>query len=248
MRFLKYRAFFILLFLAVAVLAVAQVSAYQFWAGVTKGQYVKYGNFAGTGVGMQAYNDNEWMKYEVVDVNETLVTLVLTGQFKNGTEYAGNGNRWVYNLTLLNSVNGTWAGQNPLIPADMEKHELLTEYSLVDYINDTVTRTYLGESRTVNILNYSVSTATGTITYTYFYDKASGMLLEMQGQSEDLAPQGTRAFSYVVVDTNIFGPNKPLPIEYVYIIVAAAGVGLAVAGTVTFKVLRSRKKSHKTRH
>ena len=50
-----------------------------------------------------------------------------------------------------------------------------------------------------------------------------------------------RAFSFSLVDTNIFGPKASLPIEYVYLAVGAAAVGvvLALAGVVV--VVRNRR-------
>jgi hypothetical protein len=229
------------LVLCLALIAILSLSAqafgYEYWAGVKKGQFIQYGSFEGSGTGMQAFNENDWMKYEVANVNNTEVDLILTGQFKNGTALLGNGDTWVYDVITLNRVNGTFVGQNPIIAADLYKHELLTPYSSdFVYVNDTISRVYLGENRTVNLLNFTSSNENGTYGLTYYYDRASGMLLEMIGQTTD--SNGIRQFSYTVTDTNIFGPKAGIPTEYWY---AAVAAGAAVAVTVIVIVVRNRK-------
>lgn len=193
---------------------------------------------------MQAYNDNDWWRYDVVGVNQTEVVLLLTGQFKNGTALLGNGDVWVYDVTLVNRVNGTPSVVNPVIAKNLDKDFMLTPYAYDTlYVNDTLTRTYLGSSRTINILRFVQIEGNGAETImTYFYDKESGMLLEESGQTvytQNTAE--TRAFSFVVVDTNIFGSRAPLPQEYVYaaIVAVAVGIALAVAASVVF--IRNRK-------
>jgi hypothetical protein len=244
----RFKIMSLLIFLLSAVSVLVPVFAQNtqdYSAGVTKGQYVKYGNFVGIGSEFQAYNNNDWMMYEVAKVNITQVDLILTGKFKNGTAFLGNGDTWVYDVTLLGTVNGTSAGQNPIIATKLSKYVPLTPYvydASYAYVNDTQTRSYLGVSRTVNILSYSSTTENGTNTLTYTYDQDSGMLLEMVGESQQTSPtQATLRFSYSVTDTNIFGPNAPilgLPALYFY-----AGVGVVVGVAIAVGVVVFRRRS-----
>jgi hypothetical protein len=219
---------------------------YQAW--VTPGQYVKYGGFEATGEGLQAYNNNDWMKYEVVEVNTTKATLLLTGQYKNGTAILGNGDKWVYDVTILNRVNGTVAGQNPIIAGNLSQGNTLASYAYVfDTVNYTENRRYLGVDRVVNILEYVVAGPSGNSTakYTYVYDRFSGMELEIRGEvTEDGAASPTQVFSYHVTETNIFGPNSGIPASYYY--VAAVVVALVVVVAVVVLKKRTRHR-HRTR-
>jgi hypothetical protein len=247
MVFSRHKMISLLVFLLFAILVVAPAFAQDYSAGVTKGQFIKYGNFLGTGPGLQAYNDNDWMKYEIVDVNQTRVDLILTGQFKNGTAFLGNGDTWVYDVTLLNRLNGTLAGQMPVIAGKLSKYSPLTPYSYdTAYVNDTQTKTYLGVSRTINILSYSSTTENATNTFTYTYDQDSGMLLETVGESQQTLPiQAKLRFSYIITDTNIFGPDTSilgLPPLYFY-----AGIGTITAATIAIGIVILRRTSRKNK-
>src|SRR5450759_1623345 len=69
------------------------VFALEYNPGVKTGQYVKYGNFVGTGTGVESFNDYSWSKLEVTDVSGKEVTLLSTGQFKDGTAIPANGTK-----------------------------------------------------------------------------------------------------------------------------------------------------------
>ncbi len=224
------------------------VLAATYLPGVTKGQYVKYGNFIGSGPDMDVYSSNDWMKYEVADINMSVVTLLLTGQFKNGTAILGNGDYWVYDVTFIYSVNTTASTYSPIIASNLTRGDLVGTYVLSprDVINDTQTRTYLGVSRTVNILEYT-NTSANSNRLTCIYDQQSGILLEIDGESTETQSQVTRHFSYSVTDTNIFGSNAPilgLPPIILYTIVVGAVAAIIASVIVVFK-LRSRPKRHK---
>ena len=75
----------------ILVALVLPVLTIQYNVGVTSGQYVKYGNFVGSGPGYEAFNDYGFINLQVVSVSGNAVTLLSTGQFKNGTALPGNG-------------------------------------------------------------------------------------------------------------------------------------------------------------
>jgi hypothetical protein len=111
-------------------------------------------------------------------------------------------------------------------------------------VNRTESRTYLGVSRTVNILDASLTTPDYNATLTYVYDKASGMLLESTTQTVTQAdPQPvTTTISYSVIETNIFGstsnPSPSIP-EFPIVIV---GVVIVVMIGIAASLILFKKK------
>ena len=79
-----------------------------------------------------------------------------------------------------------------------------------DTINKTETRTILGTSRSVNILNLTYSYAGQDTTFTYIYDKASGMNLGFEMKTTIIEQAVTYTNSYTIHDTNIF-ECEPIP-------------------------------------
>ena len=209
--------------------------------GVTVGQYVKYGNFVGVGPGAEAFNDYNWLKLEVTDVYGKAVTLLSTSQFKNGTAIAGNGTISVWNIEK-GTENGIPSTQGPIIPANLNQGDSIPPPSTYK-INSTESRTYLGISRTVNILDASISTPDYNATLTYIYDKNSGMLLESTTQTTTQSdPQPvTTTISYRVIETNIFGSNpSPSVPEFPTSIVAITA--LALIGVALALILVKKKR------
>ncbi len=191
--------------------AVLPVFALQYSPGVTSGQYVKYGNFAGSGPGYEAFNDYGYLNLKVESVSANSVTLLSTGQFKNGTALPGNGTTDVWNIET-GTDNGTPSTQGPIIAANLNQGDGIpppNNYS----VNQTADRTYLGITRSVNILNVVISTPDYNSTLNYVYDKLSGMLLESTSTTTTQAqPQPiTSTYTYSIIETNIFGSTTPSP-------------------------------------
>jgi hypothetical protein len=232
--------------LLTAVLSVALLAAFVFPvlavtynSGVEIGQYVKYGNFVGVGQGVESFNDYDWLRLQVMDVSGTDVTLLSTSQFKNGTAIEGNGTILIWNVET-GTQDGVPSTQGPIIAANLNQGDPIPPPNTY-VVNSTESRTYLGVSRTVNILDASLSTPDYNATLTYVYDKASGMLLESTTQTVTQAdPQPvTTTISYSVIETNIFGstanpsPSVPeLPITAVGVVVVLMSV---VAGLILLK-------------
>jgi hypothetical protein len=225
----------------ILVSLVLPVLAIDYNPGVATGQYVKYGNFAGSGAGFEAFNDYDWLKLEVTSVSGKEVTLLSTSQFKNGTAVPGNGTTSVWNIET-GTENGVSSTQGPIIAANLNKGDPIPPPNTY-VVNQTESRTYLGVSRTVNVLSVEISTPDYNSTLTYVYDKASGMLLESSTQTT-IASQPepvVSSYSYSVIETNIFNstttPTNNLPIEYIItavIVIAIVIVAVAV-------LLRRRK-------
>jgi hypothetical protein len=198
-------AFAVLLALALPVFAI------QYSPGVTAGQYVKYGNFAGSGPGYEAFNDYSFLNLQVVSVSGNAVTLLSTGQFKNGTALPGNGTTDVWNIET-GTDNGPPSTQGPIIAANLNQGDAIPPPNTYS-VNQTADRTYLGTTRSVNILNVVVSTPDYNSTLNYVYDKLSGMLFESTSTTTTQAqPQPiTSTYSYSIIETNIFGSTTPSP-------------------------------------
>jgi hypothetical protein len=207
----KLKLFTAILITALSAALILPVLAQTYNPGVTAGQYVKYGNFVGVGPGAEGFNDYAFLKLQVTDISGKSVTLLSTSQYKNGTAIIGNGTISVWNIET-GTQDGVPNTQGPIIAANLNKGDPIPPPNTY-VVNKTESQTYLGVSRTVNILDASITTPDYNATLTYFYDKASGILLESTTQTITQAePQPvTTTISYRVIETNIFGPTNPSP-------------------------------------
>ena len=176
-----------------AVIFVVPTWATEYATGITAGQYVKFGNYVVTTPAEVALTP-EWTKIEVVEASTKEVTLRITGEYKNGTAIPES------QLTCNIESGMTNGHQRYIIATNLNQGDKILT-TKADVINVTETRTYLGTSRTVNILNFTSTTPTQTMVITYVYDQASGMNLEM---STTIVATETYTNSYSIIDTNIF--------------------------------------------
>jgi hypothetical protein len=231
-------------FLLVAV--AAPVLAVTYTPGVTVGQYVKYGNFVGSGPGLEDFSNIDSQTLQVTSVAGTQVTLLSTGKYKNGTATQGNGTVSVWDVSA-GTDNGIPTTQGPIIAANLNAGDPIPPLGTYS-VNSTENRQYLGFTRSVNILSVSISTPDYNSTLNYVYDKASGMFLEAQSQTttqSDPEPV-TSQYSYSITETNIFsstptptptGTSPIIPIEYLMILVV---VIIAVVVVVVLILFRKR--------
>jgi hypothetical protein len=231
-------------FLSAALLAafVLPVLAVTYNPSVETGQYVKYGNFVGLGQGVESFNDYDWLKLQVTDVSGKDVTLLSTSQFKNGTAIAGNSTTSVWNIET-GTEDGVPSAQGPIIASNLNQGDQIPPPNTY-VVNSTESRTYLGVSRTVNILDASISTPDYNATLTYVYDKASGMLLEASTQTVTQAESQplTTTISYSVIETNIFGSSSNPSPSIPELSITAAGVVAVVVLIVSVATLILTKR------
>jgi len=221
------------------------VFAVQYNPGVTEGQYLKYGNFVGSGPGYESFSDYGFLNLQVVSVSGNTVTLLSTGQFKNGTALPGDGTTDVWNLET-GTDNGIPSTQGPIIAANLNLGDSIPPPNTYS-VNQTVSRTYLGVERSVNILNVAVLTSDYNSTLNYVYEKLSGMLLEATSTTTTQAQPSpvTSTYSYSVIETNIFastGPSPTVP-EFSGKILAFALVIVLIIAAGTIVLLRKRTKN-----
>jgi hypothetical protein len=183
------------------------VFAVDYNLGVSTGQYVKYGNFVGVGAGLESFNNYDYLTVQITSISGNEVTLLSTGQIKNGSAIPGNGSTALWNVET-GTLNGIPSFQGPIIAANLNTGDPIPPpYTYA--VNKTETRSYLGISRIVNILNLTITTTSYSTTLTYVYDRASGMLLETQSITEQSQLSETLHYAYSIVETNIFGSSTP---------------------------------------
>lgn len=231
-------AIFVFVFLSALVLPVFAVS---YNPGVTVGQFIKYGNFSGNGQGFEVFNDYGFLQLQITSVVGKEVTLLSTGQFKNGTALPGNGTTAVWNLET-GEEDGTPSTQGPIIAANLNQGDPIPPTDTYS-VNQSESRTYLGSNRVVNILNVEISTSDYNSTLTYVYDKLSGMLLESSTQTTiQSEPQPvTSSYSYSIIETNIFG-STPTPSVPEFPVLALEVVVFVLIVVITAFILVKRRK------
>jgi hypothetical protein len=213
---------------------------------VVVGNYVKYGYFVGVGPGVEYFNDYDWLRLEVVAVTGNDVTLLSIGQYKNGTSIPGNGSMVTWNVAS-GTENGIPKPQGPIIAANLNQNDAIPPPNTY-YVNVTEDLSYLNVVRSVSLLNVTISTENYNSTLTYAYDRTSGMLLEAATQTIQAQPQQvTTAFSYEVIETNIFGsaPTRfPTPTPTVPEFPGQI-LGLIVLGFISVTSIAAFQKSKK---
>jgi len=194
---------FPMVFALLIVAFVAPVWAADYNPGVSVGQWVKYGDYVVT-TPAETVISPDWSMIEVIGVSGKEVTLRITGAYKNGTAIPAS-------EVICNIEAGRideW--QRYLIAANLNQGDKILNLAVSDTINKTETRTILGASRSVNILNFTNSFGGQGMTVTYIYDKASGMHLGMEMEITIIEPAVTYTNSYSIIDTNIFDV-EPIP-------------------------------------
>jgi hypothetical protein len=208
----------------------APASAAEYNPGVSAGQWMKYGNYVIT-TPAEATANPDWSMIEVVGVSGKEVTLRITGAYKNGTAIPAS------QLTCNIESGMTGGFQRYIIAANLNQGDKILNLAVSDTINKTETRTILGTSRSVNILNFTSTMPTQTIKVTYIYDKISGMQLGMDMETTITGAE-TYTNSYSIIDTNIF-EVEPIPEFQSWMI-------LPLFMTATLLVVILQKRKHAT--
>jgi hypothetical protein len=234
----------------VSVVFAATAQATDYNVGVTVGQWVKYGNFVGTGTALSSlFNQSDWMKLEVTTISGKNITLHMSGQYKNGTSAEEMGSKCNIETGWMNTSTtmGTY-GYGYVIAKDLQANDLLPMPTASMKVNKTETRTYLGVDRTVAIVNITSSVPEMmSIKYVTIYDQASGILLELDYMmAYTLMISMSFHIGLSVTDTNIFGSTAAgnwLQDNAMYI---AAGVIVIVVVVAGAAFMMRRKKTPAT--
>jgi hypothetical protein len=218
---------------------VSPVLAVQYNPGVSVGTYVKYGNWLA--INAPTSEAMDWQKIEVVAVSGQEVTLRMTGQLKNGTVMPHSGETYVYDVET-GATNYTHSDLGFVVATNLNEGDAVPSGSNTYMINATEIKTYMAASRMVNVLVevFSGVDTRGPYTarLTRAYDKASGMLLEMETWIKWSSTPNDRVIYFSVTDTNIFATQTAslgLPTEYLYPLVAMVAVAMSALVVILFR-------------
>jgi hypothetical protein len=223
----------------VLLMAIAiPVLAIDYEPGVSVGDGADYGNYL-----MDGEQGAENLTRIVVNaVSGSEVTITVYTSYMDGTD--GTVEK-VYDLEAGTddgaplAFPGIW-----IIAANLNEGDALPPVDLGYIVNTTETRTYLGVSRSVNVVSYEYTDADAgyTISETFVYDKASGILLEMEGETSGAY---VSEYSYSITFTNVFEeaevtptptPSEGLPVEYIY-----AGIIVVVIVVVVIAIVLKKR-------
>jgi len=137
----------------------------------------------------------EWLKVEVQGINATIMTILMTYHFKNGTDQT------------LAPMSGDIATQflTFIIPSNLSTGDLIAGTAAP--INGTTIRNYAGMNRTVNYLGFSTSFFGVNMTQIMYWDKATGILCEMLMEMSTITDSyvTTTSTSIEMIETNVGG-------------------------------------------
>jgi hypothetical protein len=177
------------LFLILPMFSAMTASASPDVVGVKVGDWAGYGDVSFEyASNMPGYEepplelDMSWMDMEILDVQDSNVTIRSTTIYKNGTEetYVGWGDIATGEGNLSIGLIPSNLGAGEEIPANLTYY---TEEPLKLFINGTVTRIYAGANREVNYVNITYPIIYGNITYgawnmSFYWDKKTGIMCE----------------------------------------------------------------------
>jgi hypothetical protein len=203
MKNLRLKIAFTLVCVLLTGAFVAPVFAVDYNPGVSVGQWIKYGDYIVTTPAESVFSP-DWSMIEVIGVSGKEITLRITGAYMNGTALPAS-------EVICNIESGGFnMWQRYIIAANLNQGDKILNTATADTINKTETRMILGTSRSVNILNFTYSYAGQDTTFTYIYDKASGMNLGFEMKTTIIDQAVTYTNSYTIHDTNIF-EVEPIP-------------------------------------
>ncbi len=223
-------AFIITCFLVTPSLAVT------YSPGVTVGQYVKFGNY--WGVGDPTFIENvvamDWLRYEVTAVNGNNITLTSSGRLKNGNPVGGGNATYNVEAGTMSTqyVNDSTYANGPIIAGNLTEGDPIPPPDYLK-VNKTKTATYLGLNRTVNIVNSTWTDPNNIINYDLVYDKITGLMLEIQYESNQTDPPRYVKYGSSVIETNISGSIVP---EFT--------AALAATALLTLLTIQLHKRKH----
>jgi hypothetical protein len=235
MKKLTLKIVFPLICILLTIAFVAPVFAVEYNPGVSVGQWIKYGNYVVT-TPAETVISPDWSMIEVIGVSGKEVTLRLTGAYMNGTAIPSS--EIIANIETYRITEGMFEYQNYLLAANLNQGDKTLNVADVPTINKTETRTILGTSRSVNILNFTNSYPGQAMKSVIIYDKASGMSLGMEMEITIIEQAVTYKSSYGIIDTNIF-EVEPIP-EF------QAWMLLPLLMTTTLLAVIIKKRKHTT--
>lgn len=235
MRVCRLRTELILLGVCTSVLvSLVAICAVTYLVGVKPGDWAKYGDISAAWESTDpeakmppAFVEggfNDWANITVLDVSGSNVRLGMAHQFKNGTETKdhaeGDLATGMGNLSFF------------LYPGGLSRGDSLPAGGTV---NETITRSYAGARREINLLNFSGSFFGTNVTYHIYFDSITGILCEAstKGIIEQEGYITTVSSTIKMTDTNIWKRTEVAEFPRI--------VGLAIIPLVGYHIRRRRK-------
>jgi hypothetical protein len=184
--------------------------------GVKKGDWVEY-QVAYTGTPTEGH-DVTWARMEIKDVQGKSVSVEITVKYSNGTQET---------VTVTLNLETGQLGDDFIIPANLNSGDTFFDKNVGNItIIGVEERTYAGASRTV--------VHTDTSETTYYWDKATGILVEGNSQF----PEYT--MNTIVDKTNIWQPQL-LGLDPTVFYALVIGVPVLIVVVLAFFIVRRKK-------
>lgn len=148
-------------------------------------------------------NQTESFRVTIITISDTMVTTLDTWVFKNGTEYNSTG---LVNVETGYNSGGFW----PVVAANLGKDDLLHPAGQNGItVNETITREYPSGARETNhfTLNYQGNDENYgyyTAESDYYFDRATGMLVELYDRSTFLGANMQTAILWKIKASNVW--------------------------------------------
>ena len=204
--------------------------------GVVTGDWWRYGS-----LGFGFYSDNPeatippemmdtglaWYRLAVTDISDTNVALDMTVGFQNGTEVGMKAGG--------DLATGTGNQTFFIFPAGLSKGDTMPTGV---YVNDTITRSYAGSTREVNVVNGTRNLMGTQISNCIIFDKITGIMCEYSMEVTTKQGDWTTTVSSMMelTESNAFR-STPIPE------LGVAGAGL-VSALLLVPFLRRRKTAN----
>lgn len=215
----------IFLAIAVAIIIIIAFVIYTNWGsqgetviapGVKAGDEFTYsinGFFSSTESNVTAseeflqLNMTEWFKVLVTDVSDQVVSVNTTWRFTNGTEFKESST-----INVDTGIAYPSNGFYPIYAANLKANDYLRPHGPDrSTINETSTRQYASGTRQTNRRTISISaydeddpTRTWVETPTIYFDKQTGILVELRDVNVYTNPQMTLTILWKLTDTNLW--------------------------------------------
>jgi hypothetical protein len=215
--------------LAIALLIVLVVSApvavlAEISVGVKQGNWIEYQvTFTGTPPEGHAVT---WARMDIVSVQGKNITLAVATKQSDGS--------WLNETVPLNLEAGQ-LGDDFIIPANLNSGDTFFDKGHGNItISGTEERTYAGTKRTIVSGTISETAQQNTYQTTYYWDKATGVLVE--GDSSY-----TNFTMYTTADKTNMWQAQTLGLDSTVFYAIVIGVAVIIVAVIAFFVMRRKK-------
>jgi len=178
-------------------------------------------------------NETDYYEVRINGTSGAEVIATSTLHFKNGSDISSVGS--------LNLETGVATSALLILAANLNANDRIhpTGQDTIT-INETVVRNYLGEDRETNhlIFTYQENGITGTVDR--YFDRETGMLVELRDETSYVNPDTTIIVSRKIKETSVWG--NPMEIPWLLIIPILVVIAVIIGVLFYIKKKRKRKK------